>query len=277
MGYHCLILMIGNPLLCQINSNIRYVFDTLLEMPHVVLLTIDGVSRNHSVMISQTCRLFGASLVQRVDDGWDETYLVTSDSDIWPLNEGTLRGYLDLTEGAEILHGNIGTITVAGNKVPHIPLSYIGMKTKTWRDVMTRSGMIEMPKSPEEIIDYFFDVFGNESLVTVTHGGVGWYMDQCMISLRINQWMSRQANAIEKIQSQYGLFRKERIDARRVWNTSTIQDKLDAHLPYFGFEADVWSMIHPLVRLMYPDTTIVQWCDNYANKFQNKSDCKQND
>ena len=273
LGFGCLILLIGDPFLCEVKSNVRYVFDVLNEMPHVVLLTIDGVPSNHSVMISQTSRLFGASLVQRVQEDWDETFLITADADIWPLCEGSFRGFFDLSDNTEILHGDIGIVNVTGKLVIHIPLSYVEMKVKTWRDVLTLSGTTEMPKSPDEIMQYFFRVFGNDTLVFVTRGGRGWFMDQFMISLRISEWKSRQVNATQKTKLYSSYFRKERIEPSRNWNTSTIENTIDAHLPRRFYEQEIWQWVRPLIRLIFPDTSTVQWCDSYVETFNNRSDC----
>ena len=158
-------------------------------------------------------------------------------------------------------------------RVVHIPLCYVGMKVRTWKHVMTKSGEIEMPNSPDEIVRYFVDVFGDEAVGLVLHGQRGWFMDQFMISLRIHEWKSRQANASEKVQQYPAYFTDTRISTLTHWNTSTIAGKVDAHVPRFMYKKDVWPAVRPLIRRMYPDTETLRWCDNYVGSFNNKSHC----
>ena len=95
-------------------------------------------------MMSQTGRLFSAALVQDVDDSWLDTYLITADADIWPIADD----FLDLPAGKDILHSNTSLIEKWGKSIPYATLSYVGMKVRTWMDVMTRFGNLTMPRNP---------------------------------------------------------------------------------------------------------------------------------
>ena len=45
-----------------------------------------------------------------------------------------------------------------------------------------------MPRTSKQLILYFDSVFGKSSCEGVLHGGQGWFIDQGMISRRIQEW-----------------------------------------------------------------------------------------
>jgi hypothetical protein len=82
----------------------------------------------------------------------------------------------------------MSNITRFGRRVPFVPISYIGMKVRTFLDVMSQFGYIPMPRTAREILDFFSLLFGSDAYMTVKRGTHGWWMDQHMISQRLAEW-----------------------------------------------------------------------------------------
>ncbi|KAK2151894.1 hypothetical protein LSH36_347g03022, partial [Paralvinella palmiformis] len=261
IGFDSLVYIIGDYDRCQDPSKSRFIVETLLAQDYVVLLVIQSVNANNSVTLGQVVRLFMASLVQHVDDpeAWQNTYIITADADVWPVNQT----FFDLPPGKEILHGDI-----SGNPVPDVnqptnaPLSYVGMKVKTWIEVMSHFGLYTMPKTPEDTISYFAAVYGKSSCEDVLRGGQGWFIDQAMISLRIEQWKRKEENGTRKIYIYQRSFKSDRIDKTR-WQVTVLDGIIDAHLLQYGYKSHTWKLMRPLLILLYHNPIEVSRCDNY--------------
>ena len=69
--------------------------------------------------------------------------------DTWPLR----HGLFDLcNSGKEVLHGDLGT----RRGMTAMPLSYIGMRVKTWIEVVSMGCKRHLPRSPAEVIIIIF-------------------------------------------------------------------------------------------------------------------------
>ena len=66
------------------------------------------------------------------------------------------------------------------------------------QQVMSHFGLYTMPKTPEDTISYFAAVYGKSSCEDVLRGGQGWFIDQAMISLRIEQWKRKVTWSLNK-------------------------------------------------------------------------------
>lgn len=75
---------------------------------------------------------------------WQETYVISADADIWPVDER----FFDLPPGKEILHGDLSGDPVPDvNKQTNAPLSFVGMRVRTWIEVnilqWTENGILQ--------------------------------------------------------------------------------------------------------------------------------------
>jgi hypothetical protein len=57
---------------------------------------------------------------------------------------------------------------------------------------MSDSGRLMIPSNSREIIRYLADVYGQDCCEGVQHGGLGWFIDQSMVSRRIQAWKKHQ-------------------------------------------------------------------------------------
>ena len=111
---------------------------------------------------------------------WNDTYVITADADTWPLKE--------------VLHGDMGT----RRGMTAMPLSYVGMRVKTWIEVVSMGCKRHLPRTPAEVIAYLQYVFGIKMLTSVRRGGRGWGMDQELAKGRVHEWKVYN-NKIKKI------------------------------------------------------------------------------
>ena len=261
IGFDSVIIIVGDPEKHKHQHWVEYLMKTLIGKEYIVLLVLKTVTPDQATTISQVSRLFAASLVNdgRRDRAMNDIYMLTADADIWPI----AGDFFDLPEDKDILHGNIGTMSINGVQVTHAPLSYVGMNVRTWYDVMTQSGSLAMPNTTAEIIKYF----GRQFHYNVTHGGRGWSLDQRTISLRIHQWKLKNDNT-QRIHVYERNFKKDRIDRVR-WPTTgmDIDGIVDAHVLSHSYRPEQWKRLRPLLVLMFPDSDLLRRYDKYADTF----------
>ena len=94
-----------------------------------------------------------------------------------------------------------------------------------------------------------------------------WYIDQKLISIRLNQWMVKNGrkNVILKPRNT----RVDRFDRiRPQWNCRNFMSKNDAHLPINGIQNNSWNDIRCLLQAMYKGKNKeLQYAINYKNNF----------
>ena len=69
-----------------------------------------------------------------VSPDWSETYIITADADIWPIK----KGFFDLPPGKDLLHGDMSGVAGDVTKMTNAPLSYVGMRVRTWEEVCVK-------------------------------------------------------------------------------------------------------------------------------------------
>ena len=233
-------------------------------MDHVVILVLADVVHHHSVVMSLMSRLFVPYLIQDGGDTWDDTYLVIADADIWP----TSRGFLELPDDKDILHGMIGTNVINEIQSTHAPTSYVGMKVKTWKDAITQFGKHHAPKSTSEVMEYAESVFGADCCNNYEHihGGPGWFLDQKLVNIRLTQWKVKK-NSLEGIHVYTRNAEKDRLNrSGGGWDTDSLEGILDVHIFKYIYRRDVWRRLMPVLKLMHPADTI-DWCNEYFEHF----------
>jgi len=213
----------------------------------------------------QVARLFAGNILRSAFPNMDDVYLVTSDVDIWPIYGDA---YV-LPQGADILSLNSDCcqpFSHRGKKHRMLPMANIGMKIQTWRSMTTKFG--ESPASIDDILTFFVREFGTVALRSVRKGeNIGWFLDQMMVSLLVTEWTEKyDRTRVKYVPRQTGI---DRID-RNNWDLgSTIEDKIDSHLPLDTFIPGVWVRLNGLIRAMYGNgSRRYRWCIDYYEQFQ---------
>ena len=214
------------------------------------------------IMISQVSRLFAASLLQ--DKLHETDFLIISDIDLWPLNADM---YV-MNTGNEILSLNsdcCGTFEHNGKRYTMLPMANVGANLTTWLNIIGSDRTL--PTNAEDILKYFENEFGSVSRNAVVKGeNFGWYQDQRMLSILVQQWIDRNdPSLVQRVPRNVGM---DRVD-RAWWNANSIVNKTDAHLLENAYDYKVWFRLTPLLRQMYGENSnAFSLCMRYFEDFQ---------
>lgn len=217
--------------------------------------------------LSQTARAFAVNLPGF--PGKDNDFLITSDSDLWPLRREhyTPRPNFNVL----LVHsGCCGTFKSNNKTYPMYPMSNIGATVSTWRQIMNENHPIAT--DAEGMLDYFAEIFGEQARSPVVVGQETWYMDQRGVSIRLAEWMDKYGNSSVYRVSDQGFGRVDRTG----WDPDKLVPenftlRFDAHLPGKGFLPVQWKKIVPLINLMYGNTSWeARWCEEYSLEFLSK-------
>lgn len=218
-------------------------------------------------------RLFASHLLEF--PGKPEDYLITADADLWPLKASVVN----MPDEFELLlaHSHCcGTFEHRGREYRMLPMSYIGARVSTWRQIMDFSSTLDKNQS-EEMLKYFEAEFGPRvHAPNVKRDSNQWYYDQYMISLKIDNWISKYGNEKVLEVSEETFDRMDRTkweyfpfysDSRKQFNSYD-----DAHLPLTGYKAIPWMSFQVLLRLMYGNKSRekVRWANKYATLYHKK-------
>ena len=151
-----------------------------------------------------------------------------------------------------------------------IAMSNIGATTSTWRQIMNENQTTA--NDAESILNYFGQVFGENVRRKVEFGSDNWYLDQKMISIRVQEWIDKQnSSKLVSEKSDTNFYRLDRANWRTdVLTRSMLRHFFDAHLPINGYVPSIWKTIRPLIRFMYNDSWQVEWSECYATTFYEK-------
>ena len=263
IGFHSIVVLIGtieywysDPLSQHVLSHLRH------QNASVVFLQS---TQESDIMLSQVSRIFISNLLKNNIHIVGNPYLVTSDADIWPLDQMMY----DLPNNKQIHSLNsecCGRFLHNGKHYKMIPMANIGMKLNTWIQVTVRDGL--NPSSPSEIIRYLYKEFGEVALHRVQKGdNLGWYLDQQTISVLIQDYATKIGNheIINYVPRNVGA---DRLD-RSGWDPRQFGNKVDVHLPEEPFLSRNFGRILPLLNLLYgEEQSDLNWCIDYFEKFQ---------
>lgn len=278
IDFESLILIIGERKDWRSHPALSYVLDTLDGLPAATVVFIPSKVENR-MMLSQTARIFVANM--KSFPGASSDHVMTTDSDLWPLRKEHFHlppGMMTMERNRLILvHSQCcGTFSHGGRSYAMLPMSHIGASAATWRQMINANttGMMLAANDSASILHYFRQVFGERVYQRVVFASDDWYLDQKLISIRFDEWISLRNpdDYLYKV-SDAGF---QRID-RAGWNVDGIDPNhfanyFDAHLPLNGFVPKVWSTIAPLIRLMYGNSSLEsEWCNSYATRFHEKT------
>jgi len=189
--------------------------------------------------------------------------MLTSDADLWPI----MKGLYNITEtGKEMLLLNsqcCGHFTHEGKQYRMFPMGHIGMPRRVWKEVMDVQPENLKKNFPDMVMAEAKRMFNTITVDNVQHGGEGWYNDQNMISIKIQQWSGYPSKA----QMEMG-FSGTRID--RAWWPGSVENIVndntrDTHLLHPGYQS--WTRVSPLLQQL---VTEEEWklADKYVQEFQ---------
>lgn len=259
IGFRSIVIIVGDIDQWFSDELLHHVLQSALTLDAFIIMLETKMER--SVMVSQVSRLFASSILQKLFPTWPESYLLTTDSDLWPLDPNQ---YL-LPQNKSILSVNnecCGEFKHRERTYTMRPIGFIGMNSSMWMQVMTRNSL--SPSSSEDIVTYMLREFGSVATSDITKGdNVGWYLDQRLLSVAVGDWISMH-NAEDSIQNRPTV---RRID-RSNWRPKEIGSKTDAHLLTPGYLPGQWVRTRDLLILMYgTNSTALQWCDSYYEQF----------
>lgn len=200
---------------------------------------IENIPGYRPETIAQVSRLYAAAFTG------EDTYVMTGDADMM-----ALASYWNPKDNDEI------TIWGRDLATPQIPICYVGMKTKIWREVMNiRSSEIQwMMRRDLEMIGG-----AKEDDEQVNR----WCADQRIITDRIDH-SNRTKLFIERGSLPNG-YAKGRID-RSAWNDKT-QDVIDCHLPHDIYtNGDSFAKVFKMLMQLFPNDNH-DWFIEYTKQF----------
>ena len=258
IGFKSIVVIIGRRAEWTGNAILNHVLEAL-EWRSAVVMFVDAAPNNRR-MLSQTVRLFVANMNE-----WAERddYLITSDSDLWPLRQAHFTPEVD--KSLVLLHSDCCDHFNFQNKsFRMLPMCNIGANASTWRQIMNYNHSIATDSGT--ILKYFEEKFGPAVNEEVTFASDNWYLDQKMISIRIQEWINRHSDDRVSKKSDSGY---RRID-RSHWNIdmTSLDGYFDSHLPLNGYLPETWKKIKPLIILMFGEGSWqLSWADEYAQEF----------
>lgn len=245
IGFNSVILAVGSSNKSISDPSIRYVLSKCLELDAVVIHIYSPTA--NAVTISQVGRLFAANILSAAFAEIELVYLLTSDADLWPIHADIYRLRSDMA----VLSLNsdcCSSFLHRGLNYKMLPMSNIGMRVMTWNKLTEKDCIL--PTSSQEILSFLFREFGEVAVQPVFKGeNKGWYLDQMTISIMMKNWTEQYgSNHVMLIPRNTA---NDRID-RSHWNgESSLDGKIDAHMPLQAFSPDIWKGITPLLKSMY--------------------------
>ncbi|KAI0214037.1 hypothetical protein LSAT2_000856 [Lamellibrachia satsuma] len=261
IGYGSVVVIVGNLQEWRDVPLTNHILESTLEQGATVVF-LQGASAENSVMLSQTSRLFAAALIPFNDTS--DTALVTSDADIWPMEEDLYSIQSNITSILSINAFCCGNFQHKGSSYRMLPLTNIVASVATWRMLIRQKGAL--PSCPDDIVAYFSREFGELARRGVRKGeNNGWFMDQHMASLWLADWHRQYGNgSVRYVRRDIG---RDRIDSNR-WFPYTMRNLKDAHVLLGTHTESVWRRVRPLLKLMYgPTSTEFRWCEQYRDDF----------
>ena len=269
IGFESIILIIGEKKEWQVHPILSYVLDNLERQSDATVIFIPAKVENR-MMLSQTARIFVANMKEF--PGIDTDYIMTTDSDLWPLRKEHYYLPPEIDRQLFLVHSKCcGPFTHDGRSYRMLPMSHIGASVATWKEIINTNSTQFYGNDSASILNYFEQFFGERVHRRVIFASDEWSLDQKLVSIRVDQWIRHQSSRRESVYevSDEGLYRIDRSS----WNAdkirpSSFRNYFDTHLLIDGFMPDKWNSIKPLLNLMYNKSTFgSEWCNRYATRF----------
>ena len=261
IGFKSIVIIVGRRIEWSAHPLLSHIL-LHLEAAQANIIFLNATDDNGR-MLSQTARLFAANMKELAHK--NEEYLITSDSVLWPFREAHYTP--EPLKKLILVHSHCcGSFPFRNRSYRMIPMSNIGATAATWREIMNDNRPIA--HDAESILNYYQQDFGPKVRQKVVYASDDWYLDQKMVSIRVQQWIDSHSSDLvfEKSDANFS-----RID-RPNWNLDgldqfTLRNYYDAHLPVNGYVPHVWKTIRPLIHSMYNNSWQISWCESYATEF----------
>ena len=261
LGYGSVVLIVGSLQKWRDLPITNHILESTLEQGAIVVF-LQRTAKHHSVMLTQTSRLFAAALVPFNDTS--DTMLVTSDADIWPIHGDMFNIESNKTSVLSTNAFCCGDFRHKGSAYRMLPLTNIVASVDTWRQLILQKGAL--PTCPDDIVSYFAEEFGAVANYDVVKGeNKGWFMDQHMASIWLAQWHREHGN--ESVRHIGRDIPRDRIDTN-FWFPYMVHNLQDAHV-LLGTHSDVvWRRVKPLLKLLFGlSSANYRLCIDYRDKF----------
>lgn len=195
----------------------------------------------------ESIRLAGCVL-----DWPEDTYVLTSDLDMWPLNADFYNNETSYNTSVHLLFANAyGSPKVASE----YPMCYIGMNLSTWREIMNCHEGQNIMNILAELRDFV--------------GGNQWGIDQHGFTRRLKHWkgfpnsvhFTSRDTKVDRIDRS---FHKDNY----VWTSQ----KVEAHVLRPPFTAQNWPQLRTVLHHVL-DQEEMEWIDQYAGHICNMLYC----
>ena len=264
IGFKSIVIIIGDRDEWRANPPLWHIL-VHLEATKAEIIFLNA-SVDNAVMLSQTSRIFVANMNQFA--GKTQDFIMTTDSDLWPLREAHYAP--EPPKKLVLVHSHCcGNFVFKNQSYRMIPMSNIGATAATWRQILNDHRTTA--NDAESILNYYQQDFGDQVRREVIYASADWFLDQKMISVRVQQWIDAHSSDLVLEKSDTGLSRVDRPN----WHPENIDQSslgnyYDAHLPVFGYQPHTWKTIRPLIRLMFNDSWQVEWSESYTAGFHFK-------
>ena len=270
IGFESIVLIIGEKSEWKNHPILSYTLESLNALPHVTVLFISANVENRG-MLSQTARMFLANM--DAFPGVSTDHIMTTDADLWPLRKEHYYVPQGIDRSLILVHSKCcAPFDFAGRSYPMFPMCNIGASAATWRQIINTNSSV-VAKDPKSILKYFESFFGERVHRRVEFASDDWYLDQNVVSIRIDEWIRRHGTKDPTYRvSDVGFGRIDRMS----WNPQRIRPSnfkffFDAHLIEEGFIPKKWLTIRPLLHLMYNKSSWqTNWSNNYAAEFHTR-------
>jgi hypothetical protein len=168
LGFKSIILIIGSRCEWENDPTLSLIMSYLEARRATVIFVSSPLE--YRPTLSQTARVFAVNFPEF--PGKDDDFLITSDSDLWPLRKDHYipRPEMDVV----LVHSACcGFFQMNNKSYPMYPMSNIGATVSIWRQIMNDNHSIAYDS--ESILNYLGDVFGEMARSPVVVAQPTWY------------------------------------------------------------------------------------------------------
>jgi hypothetical protein len=262
IGYETLALLVGDEGEWRDDSKTAVVLSVLrgLNVGHWFVGRAEGYP-DHTT--AQNARQHAAALSIP-----DDTWVMPSDADLWPLRRAFYHQHQGAAERAVCYYANgdhfkgkedILERAAAGHGSQTLPTCHATMRARTWR----------------ELYDYVpSDVSGS-----IKKTLDAWYPTRCGKDKNMDLWMSDQQVMTEKMCAQEWFPREARMIDRHghpptdrldrgdpVWNVGDVRRWTDAHVHRAPWTDEKWPQLLQIIDAVFPEQ-FANWARRYRDKF----------
>ena len=266
LGFRSVVQIIGTRIEWERSRPLSWILSHL-EARRAIVIFLDAMI-DHRPTLGQTARLFTVNM--DAFPGQPDDFLITTDADLWPLD----KDHFVPRENKKIvlLHAMCCGFFPYNNSMYRMyPMSNIGATVQTWRQIVNDGH--RYANDSESIFQYLQDDYGPDVRVKTVIASSNWYLDQHVVSVRIQHWMNNHGDRDVFMVSDQGFNRVDRprwqsdID-KCLADPAYFEKMYDAHLPLHPYLPNTWNLTRPLINLMYGNNSWQSvWADDYTNGF----------